>query len=88
LGVTVSADKIWNPNQEKPDFNKITEMIRDTNSALRKSLSGQMFTALTKLLDRAEQKGGSCWASLYELTDTALIERLCKLQRAPSDSLK
>jgi len=31
-------------------------MIRDTNSALRKSLSGQMFTALTKLLDRAEQK--------------------------------
>jgi len=77
LGSQSAADKIWNPNQEKPDFNKITEMIRDTNSALRKSLSGQMFTALTKLLDRAEQKGGSCWASLYELTDTALIERLC-----------
>jgi len=77
LGSQSVADKIWNPSREKPDFAKITEMIRDPNSALRKSLSGQLFTALTTLLDRAKRDGGSCWASLYELTDPVLIARLC-----------
>src|SRR5205085_11597154 len=41
---------------------------------------GQHFGALTQLLDRAAKDGGSCWASLYELTDDALIDKLatCK----------
>ena len=70
------ADVIWNPTQKKPDFQKIEDMIKDPDSELRKSLSGQLFGALTKLLDRAKRDGGSCWASLYELTDPVLIERL------------
>jgi phosphatidylserine/phosphatidylglycerophosphate/cardiolipin synthase-like enzyme len=77
LGSQSVSDKIWNPSQQKPDFNKITEMIRDPDSSLRKSLSGQLFAALVKLLDRADQEGGSCWVSLYELTDPVLIDRLC-----------
>ena len=77
LGSQSVADKIWNPSQDKPDFAKITELIRDPNSDLRKSLSGQLFAALTTLLDRAKRDGGSCWASLYELTDPTLIDRLC-----------
>lgn len=77
LGSQSVSDKIWNPRQDKPDFAKITAMIRDPDSALRKSLSGQLFTALTMLLDRAKRDGGSCWASLYELTDPVLIDRLC-----------
>jgi len=70
------TDAIWNPAKKKPDFNKIEKMISDPQSELRKSLSGQLFGALTSLLDRARTKGGSCWASLYELTDPVLIERL------------
>ena len=52
-------------------------MIRDPESTTRKSLCGELFAALVKLLDRATQEGGSCWASLCELTDPELIERLC-----------
>lgn len=70
------SDIIWNPTKEKPDFAKIEEMISDPDSKLRKSLSGQLFGALTKLLDRAKKDGGSCWASLYELTDPVLIKKL------------
>jgi phosphatidylserine/phosphatidylglycerophosphate/cardiolipin synthase-like enzyme len=72
------ADIIWNPTKEKPDFAKIERMISDPESELRKSLSGQLFGALTNLLDRAKVEGGSCWASLYELTDPVLIERLAE----------
>jgi hypothetical protein len=78
LGTQSVSDKVWNPAREAPDFAKITEMIRDPDSALRKSLSGQLFTALTRLLDRAKADGGSCWAALYELTDQALVDRLCE----------
>jgi phosphatidylserine/phosphatidylglycerophosphate/cardiolipin synthase-like enzyme len=77
LGTQSVADKVWNPSEQKPDFAEITAQIRDVNSDLRKSLSGQLFTALTRLLDRAKKDGGSCWASLYELTDQALIDALC-----------
>lgn len=70
------ADIIWDPAKKKPNGGKIEKMISDPESTLRKSLSGQLFGALTKLLDRAKQDGGSCWASLYELTDPVLIERL------------
>lgn len=72
------SDTIWDPSRRKPDFAQIETLINDNSSALRKSLSGQLFEALTILLDRAAKEGGSCWASLYELTDPYLIERLCE----------
>lgn len=72
------TDTIWNPAKKKPDFNKIESMISDPESELRKSLSGQLFGALTQLLGRAKKDGGSCWASLYELTDAVLIKRLAE----------
>ena len=78
LATQRTTDIIWNPTKEKPDFDKIEAMINDPDSKLRKSLSGQLFGALTKLLDRAKQEGGSCWASLYELTDPVLIEKLAQ----------
>lgn len=70
------ADIIWDPTKKKPAFEKIEKMINDPTSDLRKTLSGQLFGTLTKLLERAKSEGGSCWAALYELTDPVLIEKL------------
>lgn len=70
------SDIIWDPTKKKPAFGKIEKMINDPTSDLRKTLSGQLFGALTKLLDRAKSEGGSCWAALYELTDPVLIDKL------------
>jgi phosphatidylserine/phosphatidylglycerophosphate/cardiolipin synthase-like enzyme len=64
------------PAHKKPNFAKIEALINDEHSHLRKSLSGQLFEAVTQLLDGAAKDGGSCWASLYELTDPCLIDRL------------
>jgi len=72
------SDIIWNPTKKKPDFGKIEKMISDPKSKLRRSLSGQLFGALTKLLDRAKKEGGSCWGALYELTDPILIDKLAE----------
>jgi phosphatidylserine/phosphatidylglycerophosphate/cardiolipin synthase-like enzyme len=72
------ADIIWDPTKKKPAFGKIEKMINDPKSKLRESLSGQLFGALTKLLDRANTEGGSCWAALYELTDPILIDKLAE----------
>jgi phosphatidylserine/phosphatidylglycerophosphate/cardiolipin synthase-like enzyme len=76
LATQHTSDALWDPAKKKPDFAKIDALINDPASALRASLSGQHFPALTQLLDRAARDGGSCWASLYELTDQALIEKL------------
>ena len=70
------SDILWDPTKKKPDFAKIEKMINDPKGKLRASLSGQLFGALTKLLDRAQKEGGSCYAALYELTDKVLIEKL------------
>ncbi len=72
------SDLIWDPTKKAPAFGKIEKMINDPNSELRKSLSAQLFGALTKLLDRAKEEGGSCWAALYELTDPILIDKLAE----------
>lgn len=80
LATQSTADFIWDPAHEKPDFDKLTREISDPSSKLRARLMGQHFAALTHLLERAATEGGSCWASLYELTDQELIDKLhaCK----------
>ncbi|WP_254508482.1 phospholipase D-like domain-containing protein [Anatilimnocola floriformis] len=80
LATQKSADALWDPAKQKPDFAKIEALINDPKSPFRKSLMGEHFSALTQLLDRAESEGGSCWAALFELTDKALIDKLaaCK----------
>ena len=80
LATQSTADFIWDPAHRKPDLAKLTAAISDPDSKLRARLMGQHFGALTQLLDRADKNGGSCWASLYELTDGPLIDRLasCK----------
>jgi phosphatidylserine/phosphatidylglycerophosphate/cardiolipin synthase-like enzyme len=72
------SDLIWDPTKKKPAFGKIEKLINDPESELRRSLSGQLFGALTKLLDRAKEEGGSCYAALYELTDPVLIKKLAE----------
>lgn len=76
LATQATADFIWDPAHKKPDFAKLTAAIEDPTNPLRARLYGQHFGALTQLLDRAEREGGSIWASLYELTDKPLIDKL------------
>ena len=60
----------------KPSRKILEDAIANPDSQIRHNLEGEMFNALTILLNRAKDEGGSCWASLYELTDTALIQKL------------
>jgi phosphatidylserine/phosphatidylglycerophosphate/cardiolipin synthase-like enzyme len=80
LATQHTADALWDPAHKKPNFAKIEALINDPESALRKSLMGEHFSALTQLLDRAAKDGGSCWASLFELTDGALIDKLAECE--------
>ncbi|HYM60374.1 MAG TPA: phospholipase D-like domain-containing protein, partial [Thermoanaerobaculia bacterium] len=80
LATQATADDLF-AARTKSQFTAAAEtlktLIETRGSHLRKSLSGELFKALTTLLDRARNEGGSCWAALFELTDQELIERLC-----------
>lgn len=59
-----------------PSQGVLLQRIGQPSDPLRKSLAGDMITALKCLVDRARQQGGSIYASLYELTDPELKQEL------------
>jgi phosphatidylserine/phosphatidylglycerophosphate/cardiolipin synthase-like enzyme len=75
LATQATAHQITDPKTGKLSTNALEEGIK--SGPLRQHLSGQMFPTLTTLLDRAKKDGGSCFASLFELTDGDLIQKLC-----------
>lgn len=81
LATQATADRLLKARSKKQfsDAAKgLKAQIENVNGVLRRKLSGELLRALTTLLDRANAEGGSCWASLYELTDPELILRLCQ----------
>ncbi|MBN3762004.1 phospholipase D-like domain-containing protein [Burkholderia sp. Ac-20365] len=55
-----------------PDAGALLKKIADPQDPLRKSLSSDLTTALPQLLNEAKEKGGDCYAALYELHDKEL----------------
>jgi phosphatidylserine/phosphatidylglycerophosphate/cardiolipin synthase-like enzyme len=55
-----------------PDYKTLLGRIDQPGDPLRKSLAGDMLTALPLLLERAIKDGGECFCALYELTDTEM----------------
>src|SRR5215469_11461933 len=55
-----------------PNFKVLKDRIDQPGDPLRKALAGQIIEGLLLLLERAKSEGGSCFAALYELTDTEL----------------
>lgn len=55
-----------------PNFKILRDRIDQPGDPLRISLSGQILDGVMDLLNRARDEGGSCYAALYELTDTEL----------------
>lgn len=55
-----------------PSSGELLKRIADPTDSLRKSLSSDLVTALPSLLVEAREKGGSCYAALYELKDKEL----------------
>ena len=64
-----------------PNSGKLTEAIKDPNSAIRKRLVGDLEQGVLTLLDRADKEGGECYCALYELSDRDLIDHLKNLKK-------
>jgi len=61
-----------------PNYQKLSAHIRKQGDQLREELAGQMISAVMSLLQKAQSKGGACYAALYELNDPQLIGELLK----------
>ena len=59
-----------------PDYAVLKQRIDQPGSPLRNALAGQIIEGVDLLLKRAENQGGSCYAALYELDDTELLQQL------------
>jgi phosphatidylserine/phosphatidylglycerophosphate/cardiolipin synthase-like enzyme len=59
-----------------PDPTILRNRIDQPGDPLRMKLAGQVLEGMTMLLDRAAKEGGDCYAALYELDDTELLQRL------------
>lgn len=59
-----------------PDPTVLHNRIDQPGDPLRITLAGQVMEGMTMLLDRAAKEGGDCYAALYELDDTELLQRL------------
>src|SRR6266487_789637 len=60
----------------RPEFQKLRDRIDQPGDPLRKSLAGEMLTALPLLLERAKEEGGRCYCALYELSDPEMEQLL------------
>jgi phosphatidylserine/phosphatidylglycerophosphate/cardiolipin synthase-like enzyme len=76
--VRVAAAK----QQEDHLLATLKQEIVKPNSPIRAFLTGDVFSFLTRLLDRAAKEHGQVYLALYELHDEALIERLLKSMKA------
>jgi hypothetical protein len=57
-------------------FQFLRDRIDQPGDPLRLGLAGQIIEGVRGLLDRARASGGRCYAALYELTDTELVQIL------------
>jgi phosphatidylserine/phosphatidylglycerophosphate/cardiolipin synthase-like enzyme len=68
-----------------PNYRELIDRIDQPGDPLRQELAGQIIDAMLSLLRRAEEKGGDCYAALYELSDPELVKAL--LDTKSKDSL-
>ncbi|MEP6764878.1 MAG: phospholipase D-like domain-containing protein, partial [Gemmatimonadaceae bacterium] len=59
-----------------PNKNELIKHITTIGDKIRAGLAGEALTALPNLLKRAVAEGGKCYAALYELTDSELLNDL------------
>ena len=57
-------------------FKVLRGRIDQPGDPLRLSLAGEIIEGVTSLVERARTTGGQCYAALYELNDTELVQRL------------
>lgn len=76
----VATQALSHALNDKPSINALTPHIIDPNDQIRKNLEGQLYEAVTSLLDRADTQGGTINAALYELNDPNGLEK--RLQAA------
>jgi phosphatidylserine/phosphatidylglycerophosphate/cardiolipin synthase-like enzyme len=57
-------------------FKVLRDRIDQPGDPLRNNLAGQIIEGVRTLLDRAATTGGRCYAALYELNDTELLQLL------------
>jgi hypothetical protein len=65
----------------EPNFKTLHDRIDQPDDPLRKALAGQIIEGLEKLLLRAKNQGGACYAALYELDDPDLVQHLLAMDR-------
>jgi phosphatidylserine/phosphatidylglycerophosphate/cardiolipin synthase-like enzyme len=64
-----------------PNYMVLKNRIDQPGDPLRAALAGQIIEGVESLLDRATSKGGACYAALYELDDTELVQRLSEMKK-------
>ncbi len=65
-----------------PTANALMKRIKNPQDSIRRRLEGELFAAVTSLLDRADNGEGNVIAALYELNDPDGLER--RLQANPA----
>ncbi|HEX3553107.1 MAG TPA: phospholipase D-like domain-containing protein [Thermoanaerobaculia bacterium] len=76
LATQATARALTGGKGGSPSQSVLLQRIVQPNDPLRKSLAGDLITAVKCLVDRARQQGGACYGALYELTDPELKQEL------------
>ncbi|HYX26390.1 MAG TPA: phospholipase D-like domain-containing protein [Thermoanaerobaculia bacterium] len=76
LATQATARALTGGKGGSPSQSVLLQRIVQPNDPLRKSLAGDLITAVKSLVDRARQQGGACYGALYELTDPELKQEL------------
>ncbi|HEX4966448.1 MAG TPA: phospholipase D-like domain-containing protein [Thermoanaerobaculia bacterium] len=76
LATQATAHALTDGKGGAPSQGVLLQRIGQPNDPLRKSLAGDLITAVKCLVDRARQQGGACYGALYELTDPELKQEL------------
>jgi phosphatidylserine/phosphatidylglycerophosphate/cardiolipin synthase-like enzyme len=76
LATQATAHALTDGKGGAPSQSVLLQRIVQPNDPLRKSLAGDLITAVKCLVDRARQQGGACYCALYELTDPELKQEL------------
>jgi phosphatidylserine/phosphatidylglycerophosphate/cardiolipin synthase-like enzyme len=75
----VAAQWVSRALAAEPKGARISELVKDPKDLLRIELSGLLRTQILGLLDDVQRSGGQIFASLYELNDPELVDRLVAL---------
>ena len=69
-------------------FKVLRGRIDQPGDPLRLSLAGEIIEGVTSLVERARTTGGQCYAALYELNDTELVQETARQPLRPYDTLQ